>query len=180
MTHSIKAALVATLALGAGVPTIASAQSTGGSVASVFNCDAPGGRQATGAVIGGVLGGVLGNQVAKNERTLGTVAGAAAGAAAGSWVGCKQQRDRANAYTGAYQNGYAQASARGGAYAGGGGYVARSNLKVRAAPSTRAAQVGSLRAGQSFQALGNEGSWIRVGMNGQPVGYVSSAYVNRY
>ena len=179
MTHSLKAALVATLALGAGAPTIASAQATGGSVASIVNCDAPGGRQATGAVIGGVLGGVIGNQVAKNERTLGTVAGAAAGAAAGSWIGCKQQRDRANAYSSAYQTGYAQASAQGGAYAGG-GYVARSNLKVRAAPTTRAAQVGSLRAGQSFQALGNEGSWIRVGMNGQPVGYVSSAYVSRY
>ena len=172
MTHSLKAAVALSLALGAGVPTFAAAQATGGSAASIVNCDAPGGRQRTGAVIGGLLGGVIGNNVAKNERTLGTVAGAAAGAAAGSYIGCKQQRDRANAYTGAYQNGYAQASAS--------GYVARSNLKVRAAPTINSAQVGSLRAGQSFQALGNEGSWIRVGMNGQPVGYVSSAYVNRY
>lgn len=173
MTRSLKAAVALSLALGAGVPTFAAAQATGGSAASVFNCDAPGGRQRTGAVIGGLLGGVIGNNVAKNERTIGTVAGAAAGAAAGSWVGCKQQRDRANAYTGAYQTGYAQAS-------NAGGYVARSNLKVRAAPTTNSAQVGSLRAGQQFEALGNEGSWVRVGMNGQPVGYVSSAYVSRY
>jgi hypothetical protein len=176
MTRSIKAALALSLALGAGVPTIAAAQATGGSVASIINCDAPGGRQRTGAAIGAVLGGVVGSQVAKNERTLGTVAGAAAGAAAGSWVGCKQQRDRANAYTGAYQTGYAQAATQ---YAQGSA-VARTNLKVRAAPSTRAAQVGSLRAGQSFQALRNEGNWILVGDNGQGVGYVSSAYVNRY
>lgn len=173
MTSTLKAALALSLALGAGVPSLAAAQATGGSVASVFNCDAPGGRQPTGAAIGAVLGGVIGNNVAKNERTLGTVAGAAAGAAAGSWIGCKQQRDRANAYSGAYQHGQAQASANG-------GYVARSNLKVRAAPTTRSAQVGSLRAGQSFQALRNEGDWILVGQNGQGVGYVSSAYVSRY
>jgi uncharacterized protein YgiM (DUF1202 family) len=174
MTHSIKAAIALSLALGAGVPTIASAQVG----RNVVNCDAPGGRQIPGAVIGGILGGVIGNNVAKNEREIGTVVGAAAGAAAGSYVGCKQQRDRANAYTSAYQTGYAQAGARGPAQ---GAYVARSNLKVRAAPSTRSQQVGSLRAGQSFQALRNEGDWILVGDGGgQGVGYVSSAYVSRY
>jgi hypothetical protein len=176
MTHSLKAALALSLALGAGVPTIASAQATGGSARSIINCDAPGGRQGTGAAIGAVVGGIIGNNVAKNERALGTVAGAGLGAAAGSYIGCKQQRDRANAYTGAYQNGYAQAST---AYAAGNA-TARSNLKVRAAPTTNSAQVGSLRAGQSFQALRNEGNWILVGQNGQGVGYVSSAYVNRY
>lgn len=150
-------------------PSVASAQVG----RNVVNCDAPGGRQATGAVIGGVLGGIIGSNVARNERTLGTVAGAAAGAAAGSYVGCKQQRDRANSYQAAYGNGYAQ-----GAAVSSGNAVARTNLKIRSGPSTRASQVGSLQAGQSFQALGREGSWVRVGYNGQPVGYVSGAYVN--
>ncbi len=161
-----KAALavaLSSLALTAA-PTTASAQVG----RNIVNCDAPGGRQATGAVIGGVLGGLIGSQVAKNERTLGTVAGAAAGAAAGSYVGCKQQRDRA----GNYQAGYAPVAVAGG------NAVARSNLKIRSAPTKRSAQVGSLRAGESFQALGREGNWVRVGYNGQPVGYVSGSYVN--
>lgn len=145
----------------AAVPTAASAQVG----RNVVNCDAPGGRQATGAVLGAVIGGVIGNQVAKNERTLGTVAGAGLGAAAGSYVGCKQQRDRAVAYQSAYGSGYAAANT----------YVARSNLKVRAAPSTRSAQVGSLGAGQPFQAAGSQNGWIRLA-NG---GWVSGAYVQQ-
>jgi uncharacterized protein YgiM (DUF1202 family) len=145
---------------GAAAPTAASAQVG----RNIVNCDAPGGRQVTGAAIGAVLGGVLGSQVAKNERTLGTVAGAGLGAAAGSYVGCKQQRDRAVAYQSAYGQGYAAANT----------YVARTNLKVRSAPSTRAAQVGSLGAGQPFQVAGMQNGWVRLA-NG---GWVSGAYVS--
>ena len=146
-------------------PTVASAQVG----RNIVNCDAPGGRQQAGAAIGAVLGGVLGNQVAKNERTIGTVAGAGLGAAAGSYIGCKQQRDRAVAYQSAYAQGYSQAAAN--------TYVARSNIKVRSAPTTASAQVGSLRAGQAFEALGGQNGWVQVGQNGRPVGFVAGAYV---
>ena len=73
-------------------PMAAQAQANG-----VTNCDAPGGRQAAGALIGAVIGGVVGSNVARNERTAGTVIGAGAGAAAGSYIGCNQQRTRAAA-----------------------------------------------------------------------------------
>lgn len=159
-------AVALTAAISAAAPGVASAQ-TG---RNIVNCDAPGGRQQAGAVLGAIVGGVVGNNLAKNERALGTVAGAGLGAAAGSYVGCKQQRDRANAYGTAYNAGYAQAAAN--------TYVARSNLKVRAAPTTASAQVGSLGRGQAFEALGGGNGWVQVGQNGRPVGYVASAYVD--
>lgn len=156
--HAALALSLSALAGAAALPTAASAQVG----RNVVNCDAPGGRQRAGAVIGGVAGALLGSQLADNERALGAVAGGAAGAAAGSYIGCKQQRDRA-AYAG---------------YSGANAFVARSNLKVRSGPGTRYGQVGSLRAGETFQSLGGRGSWVQVGHNGQPVGYVSSAYVS--
>jgi surface antigen len=61
-------------------------------LSAIFSCDAEGGKQEGGAVIGGVVGGVVGNRVAKGERGLGTVLGAALGAAAGSYIGCRMQR----------------------------------------------------------------------------------------
>ena len=72
------AAMLASLAP-AALPTAAMAQQANG----ITNCDAPGGRQRTGAIIGALIGGVAGSQISDNERTLGAVAGAAAGAAAG-------------------------------------------------------------------------------------------------
>ncbi len=82
----------------ASVPPAAQAQSS--PLSSIFSCQASGGKQEAGAVIGGVLGGVIGNKVSKNEKTLGTVVGAAIGAAAGSWIGCKMQStDQARAQT---------------------------------------------------------------------------------
>lgn len=78
----------------------------------VFGCDAAGGKQEGGAVIGAVVGGLIGNQIAKNERTLGTIIGAGLGGAAGSAIGCKMQTDdRAKAEAAleqAIQTGYAQ------------------------------------------------------------------------
>lgn len=72
----------------AAAPLAARAEVAGG----VVGCDAPGHKQAGGAVIGAVLGGIAGSNLAKNERTAGTVVGATAGAAAGSYVGCKMQK----------------------------------------------------------------------------------------
>jgi uncharacterized protein YcfJ len=62
----------------------------------IFGCEADGGKQTTGAVIGGVVGGILGNRIAgRGNRTLGTLLGGALGAAGGSALGCKlQKKDR--------------------------------------------------------------------------------------
>ena len=92
----------------------------------VTSCDAPGGRQTTGAVIGGVLGALAGSRISSNERALGAVAGGAAGAAAGSYIGCNQQRARANS----------QASSSGAQYR------ASSNLRIRSGPGTSYRQAG--------------------------------------
>jgi hypothetical protein len=83
MSKMINRALMAGAALMAmsAVPGMANAQAANG----ITNCDAPGGRQQAGAVIGGVLGALAGSQISDNERELGAVAGAAAGAAAGSY-----------------------------------------------------------------------------------------------
>ncbi len=52
-----------------------------------------------------------------------------------------------------------------------GKYVARSTLNLRAAASTRGQAVGSVRAGQTFQALGRtgDGKWVlgRPGRRGR-------------
>ena len=72
----------------ATVPTQASAQNP---LSRLFSCEASGGKQEGGAVVGALLGAALGSQVSKNERALGAVAGAALGAAAGSYVGCRMQ-----------------------------------------------------------------------------------------
>lgn len=154
-------AAAAVAALGAAaLPMSAQAQQRGG---GIIGCDAPGGRQTAGAVVGGVLGGVLGNRVARNERTLGTVAGAAAGAAAGSYIGCSQQRARANS------QGYSQP------VASSGGYYATRNVRVRSGPGTSYGQVGSLRAGDSFDVAGSRAGWVQVA-NG---GWVSANYVGQ-
>lgn len=191
------AAAVATLAgvLAAGaVATTANAQTyrtpTGGGLGSIVNCDASGNKQAGGAVIGALLGAVAGSNLAKNDRGTGTAIGAAVGAATGSYVGCKMQRDAAaqTAYSG---GGYQQATYLHNGYRlsgdlaparyerESGAFVANSTLNLRAAPTTNSARVGSLRAGESFQALarvrGTE--WILVGQNGVGVGYVHGAYV---
>jgi surface antigen len=98
MLNSAKLVAVALTAFLAG-STAASGQPygyrqpTGGGLGSVFNCDATGGRQEGGALIGGIVGALAGSQVSKHERGLGAALGAGLGAAAGSWVGCKLQRD---------------------------------------------------------------------------------------
>ena len=142
------AAMLASLAP-AALPTAAMAQQANG----ITNCDAPGGRQRTGAIIGALIGGVAGSQISDNERALGAVAGAAAGAAAGSYIGCNQQRARQDAR--------------------GGDYRATSNLRIRSGPGTNYRQVGSLSAGQPFSAIGSQGEWVQIAGGG----WVSAHYV---
>jgi len=145
------AALLAGLAP-AALPTMAMAQQANG----ITNCDAPGGRQQAGAVIGGVIGALAGSQISSNERTLGAVAGAGAGAAAGSYIGCNQQRARQD-----------------GQMTQGGAYRATSNLRIRSGPGTNYRQAGSLRAGQSFSATGSQGEWVQIAGGG----WVNARYV---
>ena len=136
------------------LPTAAAAQANG-----ITNCDAPGGRQRAGALIGAVVGGLAGSQISRNERTLGAVGGAAAGAAAGSYIGCNQQRARADA------------NASSGAQ-----YRASSNLRIRSGPGTGYRQVGSLSAGQPFSAVGSQGEWVQIAGGG----WVNAHYVTNY
>lgn len=157
MSKKISVAIAAAALLGglapAALPTVASAQANG-----VTNCDAPGGRQRTGALIGAVLGGVVGSNVARNERTLGTVAGAAAGAAAGSYIGCNQQRARA----------YGQPNAN--------MVRATSNLRIRSGPGTNYRQMGLLSAGQPVTAIGSQPGWVQIAGGG----WVSANHVTAY
>ena len=144
------AAAAAVAALVTAAPSVSLAQANG-----ITNCDAPGGRQQAGALIGAVVGGLAGSQISRNERTLGAVAGAGAGAAAGSYIGCNQQRARA-------------ASVQ-----AGGDYRALSNLNVRSGPGTNYRTVSRLSAGQPFSALGSQGEWVQIAGGG----WVNAHYV---
>ena len=176
------AAMVGALTLGAAAP--AQAQNFGG----VLGCNAPGGKQEGGALIGALVGAAAGS---KNAPPPGAALGGGGGAAAGSAIGCKLQHDAQDRRY-AQGHGYQQPATytHGGYrldrsispanYAGGGGaMIARSNVNLRAAPSTSSARVGQLRAGQRFEALayvrGSE--WVLVGQNGVGVGYVHGAYI---
>ena len=151
--NKITAAVAAAALLGGlapmALPTAAMAQQANG----ITNCDAPGGRQRAGALIGAVVGGLAGSQISDNERTLGAVVGAGAGAAAGSYIGCNQQRARATSAGGAYR--------------------ATSNLRIRSGPGTSYRQVGSLSAGQPFSVIGSQGEWVQIAGGG----WVSAHYV---
>ena len=157
--NKITAAVAAAALLGGlapmALPTAAAAQQANG----ITNCDAPGGRQRTGAIIGAIVGGLAGSQISDNERTLGAVVGAGAGAAAGSYIGCNQQRARA------YSSNYG--------YSDGDTYRATSNLRIRSGPGTSYRQVGSLSAGQPFTAVSSQGEWVQIAGGG----WVSAHYV---
>jgi surface antigen len=58
-------------------------------------------------------------------------------------------------------------------------WVASSETRLRAGPSTQSAVIGHLRANRNFQVLGKEpdSNWLIVGKDGQHVGYVSGAVV---
>jgi hypothetical protein len=72
------ATAAALAALVTAAPMTASAQQSNG----ITSCDAPGGRQTAGALIGGAIGALAGSRISSNERGLGALAGGAAGAAA--------------------------------------------------------------------------------------------------
>lgn len=152
----VGAALAAVLTA-TSVPMAAQAQVGSG----VLNCDAPGGRQQAGALIGGAIGALAGSRLAKNERTIGAVVGGGAGAAVGSYIGCNQQRGRANAQA----SSYGQASS--------GSYRATSNLRVRSGPGTNYGQVGSLSAGQGLDIATSQGEWVQLSSGG----WVNANYV---
>jgi len=149
------ATAAALTALVTAAPMAAQAQANG-----ITNCDAPGGRQQAGALIGGVIGALAGSRISSNERALGAVAGAGAGAAAGSYIGCNQQRARLNA----------EASSSGAQYR------ASSNLRIRSGPGTNYRQAGSLSAGQPFTAVGSQGEWVQIAGGG----WVNANYVQPY
>lgn len=149
------AAAAAMAALVTAAPMAAQAHPAMTQANGITNCDAPGGRQRAGALIGAVVGGVVGNNLARNERAAGTVVGAGAGAAAGSYIGCNQQRARA-------------ASVR-----AGGDYRALSNLNVRSGPGTNYRTVSRLNAGQPFSAIGSQGEWVQIAGGG----WVNARYV---
>ena len=156
ITFTAAIAAAATLASLApvAIPTVAMAQQSNG----ITSCDAPGGRQRTGAVIGGVIGALAGSQISDNERGLGALAGGAAGAAAGSYIGCNQQRARVNN----------QASR-------GGEYRATSNLRIRSGPGTNYGTRGTLSAGQPFSVINSQGEWVQIAGGG----WVNANYVTR-
>lgn len=151
------------------LPTAAAAQDR---PLGVIQCDAPGSNQERNAAIGGVLGALIGSQISDNERTLGAVAGAAIGAGAGSYIGCQQQRREAE------QRGYYRGYDQG--YSNSGYASATTTVNVRSGPGTEYGRVGSLRAGQQFQAGERLGDWVGVVENGRIVGYVHGRYVSGY
>lgn len=154
--------------------------------AGVFSCDAAGGKQEGGAVIGAIIGGVIGSQVSKNERGAGAVVGAGVGAAIGSSIGCKMQEEDQRRAEAALNETLATGrptswkNPNSGAYgdirvvsAGSGGYwYAPNTVNVRATPSTRARIVGQLGAGESFNATSYNSGWLKVAG-----GYVSKSVV---
>jgi uncharacterized protein YgiM (DUF1202 family) len=182
-TLSLTLAMTATALSLVAAPTAASAMSQ--KLGGVVGCNASGGKQEVGAVIGGLLGAVAGNQLAKHDRGTGTAIGAVVGAGAGSYAGCQMQKNRAADNAGGVYvtDGIRVSNAVDAAPMTKikGKYVARSNLNLRAAATTRGQAVGSVRAGETFQALGRtgDGKWLLVGQDGVGVGYVSSAYVYR-
>lgn len=187
-TGAMTAALASAMVLGVGAPA-AQAKNLGG----VLGCQASGGKQEGGALIGALLGAAAGSNLAKKDRGTGTALGAVVGAAAGSAIGCKLQhddQDRRYAQGRGYDYNQPATYSHGGyrldrslapaSYYGGGGYmVARTTVNLRAAPTTNSARVGQLRAGERFEALAQvRGSdWVLVGQNGVGVGYVHGGYV---
>lgn len=195
LTSKLRAGVLAGLIATAAVST-ATAQTyrapTGGGLGSIISCDAPGGKQTGGALIGALLGAAAGSNLAKHDRGTGTAVGALAGAATGSYVGCKMQRDRRAQEAYGYDAGYQPPAT----YAASGlrlsgqispatyvrddsAFTAATNVNLRGAPTTAARKVGQLRTGERFQALARvRGTdWILVGQDGVGVGYVHGAYV---
>lgn len=158
----------------------------GAANAGVFGCDASGGKQEGGAVIGAIIGGVVGNKIAKGERGAGTVVGAGIGAAIGSSIGCRMQEEDQRRAEAALDEALATGrptswrNPSSGAYgdirvlpaADSGYWYAPNTVNVRATPSTRGRVVGQIAAGESFGGLSYSTGWLKV-----DGGYVSRSVV---
>jgi hypothetical protein len=192
--HKAIGGAVAALVAGAAAITGATTVQAQTLIPGVTGCSAPGNKQAGGAIVGALVGGLVGNKVGGRHATGETVIGAAAGAAAGSAIGCQMQKGSQNTAANkapaanAAPNTYAQNGYRLSSWVSPASYsplndtlVASSTVNLRAAPSTASQRVGSLQAGETFEALANvRGSdWILVGQNGVGVGYVNGAYARR-
>lgn len=186
--RSASAALLAAAGL-AGAVAPAQAQTL---IPGVTGCQAPGGKQAGGAMLGAVAGGLLGNSVSGHNRTTGTLLGAAVGAAAGSAVGCQMQHNEQDRAGAAQANDPADAPrayrhdgpelSRGVAPASftrlDSNLVATRTVNLRAAPDPRSTRVGKLHRGERFEALAQvrDSDWVLVGRDGVGVGYVQGYY----
>ena len=196
--HKAIGSAVAALLAGAAAITGATTVQAQTLIPGVTGCSAPGNKQAGGAIVGALVGGLVGNKVGGHHATGETVIGAAAGAAAGSAIGCQMQKSSQNTAQNTATNNAQAANAAPNTYAQNGyrlsswvspasysplndTLVASSTVNLRAAPSTASQRVGSLQAGETFEALANvRGSdWILVGQNGVGVGYVNGAYARR-
>jgi hypothetical protein len=101
------AAALATVSV--GVAPAAYAQSST-LIPGVTGCDAPGGQQTGGALIGALVGAALGSNLSRGDRTTGATVGAALGAGVGSYVGCRRQRARGDYGQGFSDNRYRPSS----------------------------------------------------------------------
>jgi hypothetical protein len=177
--NTARTAIIAVLSVAtlAGAAGSAAAQPSREHLGGVVGCDAPGGRQEAGAVIGAIIGGVIGSNVARNERTAGTVVGAVVGAGVGSAIGCQSQhererRERREAWN---DNGYNDGGVYPASYRPMNQWMtAEETVAVRSAPDGRSDRLATLREGQTFQAVGRvRGTdWIVVADEGRIVGYV--------
>lgn len=140
----------------------------GNPLSSIFGCDASGGKQAGGAVLGGLLGGLLGNSVSGKNRGLGTVLGAAGGAALGSYVGCRMQRGDAER---------AEAAAR--QSLDGGGRQAWTNPETGASGSVISTPISSGGAGPDLNGLRlAPGVELASGYESAPTSYQAPSTIN--
>jgi surface antigen len=177
----------------AGAPAPAAAQGSG--LGSLFGCDAPGGNNTAGALIGGLVGGLAGSQVSRNERALGAVVGAGVGAAVGANIGCRMNRQaqqRAqNAFERALETGQTQSWADPETGASGrievvdsprqrrrgppDTYETINRANVRAQPNINAAIVDRLQLGEQIRTGRAVNGWLPVLEDGLVLGYVSAA-----
>jgi surface antigen len=180
----------------ASAPAPAAAQGSG--LGSLFGCDAAGGRDTAGALIGGLVGGLAGSQVSKNERTLGAVVGAGLGAAVGANIGCRMDRQAQQRAQSAFQQaletgqtqrwsdpetgasgqievvGRAAPNRRSGPEDA---YEAINRANVRAQPNINAPIVDRLQVGERIRTGRAVNGWLPLLEDGQVQGYVSSAAV---
>jgi surface antigen len=159
-------------------------------------------KQAIGAFTGGVIGGLIGNQIGSGSRrqvvtTIGAIGGAYIGSEIGRYLDEVDRREQAQATAVALETAHAndtvvwsnpKTGVRGQVTAGpvtyeshpvnmtllNTTYKATTNADVRAEPSASSPIVSSLRAGETFHAVGKveNANWILVARGRRTIGYV--------